>query len=46
MDEVVGIMTHGLLRQRQKLIGGSKLGASKHSGAYKDIKDGFSGESI
>lgn len=45
MDELAGTVTHGLLKQRQKLMEGMKTLATKHPAAYDDIKGAFLGDS-
>lgn len=45
VDELTGTLSHGLLKQRQKLMEGMKSLAAKHPGAYEDIKATFVGES-
>lgn len=45
VDEMAGSMTHGLLKQREKISDGVRMLAQKHPAAYNDIKDIFLGDS-
>lgn len=44
-DEMAGIISHGLLKERAKMTEGMRTLAQKYPDAYNDIKDLFLGSS-